>query len=917
MAMEQVGLGVKLMFDGSRAVTGIGRVDRAFQGLGQRMNQMRQGLSQITGGIGRLTMATAPLSAGFAWGMSKAMDFEQAMANVGSVTLATAEDMAAMEITAKRLGATTAFSATQAAEAMEFLGRAGFDTQQIISAIPAVMNMAAADSMGLAEAADITANIMKSMDIKASDVANRLTGKLAPAISEMAAQWRAAGVEMTAAEHIVDVLALTSARSNTNVSMLGEAYRYVGNTAKNTGRSIEETSAALGMLANAGLKASMGGTALRTMMVKLAKPGKEVLDIFGGSKGWTNVIEDSSGKMRPLPDIIATISNKLGTLKSDTQKMALIQEMFGLRGQDAYNSLATAGKRSTNELMAALQTSSAMMDENGNMIGAAALMAKRRLSTLKGAFTLLTSALEGFAIETAGSFIPGLTNMTTSITAFVGDVAVALQFLNMDSRNVTAEMRAAWEKIPAPIRSVAEGIKEGIDTIIGLASRIKTQFIQPIVSWLGGMEGDTTKTFAKWATYIAIAATALVPLLGGLLMIGMAISGLGGIIAGIASIASAAFWPVIVVIGLAVAAIIAFKKENESFAEFAVRAWNWIKQSAQAFAQGFMSMWGGISPAIDSLKQSFQVLWEAIKGVLQEFGIMAAESVGQQSFWQTFGEYVGMAAMFLIAVADAAVLVASFLVTMLEPAVKIVIMAIKVWWETMKLVVSIIMDPIGAFKAMASAVISIHMALFAWLVNAFTVAFNYVKEFIIMTITIAANWISSKLGSAAQAAVAAIQAAFATAKSAILGPIQAGVTAALAVLQGMLNNPVVNAAKGLFNWARGGGPSPGGGGVTSGTGSNVSTSAGGEFPDMTAAVARAGGLSVERQARAHGSGAGNPESQRPGAGGGGPITVNSKLYIDGREIMIAYGQAQVEHSERAGRSMTPVHKRSMNQMGAV
>jgi len=916
MAMDQVGLGVKLMFDGSRAVTGIGRVNRAFQSMGQTMNKMRTGMSSITNGIGRLTMATAPLSAGFAWGMSKAMNFEQAMANVGSVTLATADDMAAMEMTAKRLGATTAFSATQAGEAMEFLGRAGFSTEQIISTLPAVLNMAAADSMGLAEAADITANIMKSMGIKASDVANRLTGELAPAGSDLAKSWEAAGVAMAASGHVVDVLALTSARSNTNVSMLGEAFKYVAPTARQMGISIEETSAALGMLANAGLKASMGGTSLRNMMLKLSKPSKAVLKMFGGKKGFSQVMETADGKLKPLPDIINSVAGKLNSLTSVTEKAALVQEIFGIRGQGAYTALDAAGKRSTNELMSSLQKSSAMMDENGEMIGAAAIMAQRRLSTLKGAFTLLGSAMEGFALETAGRFVPGMTSMTTSITAFVGDIAVALQFLNMDSKNVSKDMLKAWEKIPGPIKAVATGIKEGIDNVIAVASRIKNEFIAPIIKWLGGMEGNFIQTFAKWATYVAVASAALLPLLGGIVMLGMGLGGLGAIISGIATIASAAFWPVIIVIGLAAAAVIAFKKENESFAEFAVRAWGWIKQSAEAFAQGFMSMWGGISPAIDSLKMSLQLLWESVKGVLQEFGLMAAETAGQQSFWQTFGEYVGIAAMALISVLDAAVFLTAFMVTMLEPAVKAIIWYLEMWWTVMKAVAGAILSPIDTFKKMASFVISSNMALMSWLISAFTTAFTAIKDVIVAAVTSAANWLVSKLRSAATSAVSAVGAVFNGIVAKITGPINRAIDGAINAFKRLADSSIVQGALSILGKVGiGPGAGPGTGSATVGS---PSSSPSGEFPDMTAATARAGGLSIERQSAAHGSGAGaRMAEQAPSAGGGGPITVNSKLYVDGRELLIAVGQAQVEHNERAGRSMTPVHKRSMNQMGAV
>ena len=282
-------------------------------------------------------------------------NFEQQMARVKALTGATGDDFAKLESLAKKMGATTVFSASQAAEAMSYFALAGFDTQQIMDALGPTLNLAAAGQIEIAEAADIAAKIMAGMGISADNLGGA-----------------------------IDVMAKAMTTANTDLTMLGDAFKFVGPMAKTAGVSLEEITAAIQLLSNAGIQGEMAGTTLRGMLLSLTSPSSEAkreLERLGVS------IIDSAGNVRGLAAIIGDLESSLSGVGSG-ERLRVLGTIFPARQAAGAAELIAQGAQRLEDATAALGQSS----------GTAANIAGTQLDTLKGDFTILLSALEGVAI---------------------------------------------------------------------------------------------------------------------------------------------------------------------------------------------------------------------------------------------------------------------------------------------------------------------------------------------------------------------------------------------------------------------------------------------------------------------------------------------------------------------------------------
>ena len=282
-------------------------------------------------------------------------EFEQGMANVSAISGATGAELTALSEKAKEMGAKTKFSAIEASEAMSYMGMAGWNSSQMIDGIAGIMNLAAASGEELAGVSDIVTDALTAFGLKASD-----SGEFA------------------------DVLAVASSKSNTNVSLLGESFKNVAATAGAMGYSMKDTTTALGLMANAGVKGSDAGTSLRGVMTRLAKPTKEV-DAAMSALGISAVNTD--GSMKPLSVLIPELQTHFSTL-TDAQK-----------GQYA---TMIAGKNALSGFLSIVNASSddfySLSDAINNSEGAALKMADTMNDTVSGKLTLLKSQLEGVKI---------------------------------------------------------------------------------------------------------------------------------------------------------------------------------------------------------------------------------------------------------------------------------------------------------------------------------------------------------------------------------------------------------------------------------------------------------------------------------------------------------------------------------------
>ncbi len=307
--------------------------------------------------------ATAAFSVAMGAAVKVGMDFESGMSQVAATMGITTTEIAsgskefeALSQAAKNAGATTQFSATQASEALNYLALAGYDAEKSITALPTVLNLAAAGGIDLGYASDMVTDSMSAL-----------------------------GLETNQLEGFVDQLAKTSQKSNTNIAQLGEGILTVGGTAKDLAGGTVELNTALGILADNGVKGAEGGTALRNVILSLSAPTDKAAKTL---KDLGLEVFDANGKLRPLNETFKDLDGKLSQM-TDKEKTNVLNTLFNKVDLKSVNALlANSGER-FDELSGYIR----------NSAGAAADMAETMNDNLKGKLTILGSALEGLGIE--------------------------------------------------------------------------------------------------------------------------------------------------------------------------------------------------------------------------------------------------------------------------------------------------------------------------------------------------------------------------------------------------------------------------------------------------------------------------------------------------------------------------------------
>lgn len=300
-----------------------------------------------------ITLALSVVGVGFSASevLSTYNDFETGMSGVRALTGATNDDFLLLKETAKQLGAETSFSASEAAEGMQNLASAGFNTSEIVAAMPGMLDLAASSGEDLAVASDIAATTLRGFGLEASEAA-----------------------------HVADVLAEAAARTNANVADTGEAMKYIAPIANAMGLSLEETAAAIGLLSDAGIKGSQAGTTLRGALSRLAKPTEDMLEVMD-SLGLS--FYDSNGQMKSISSIVGMLKNNMASLTEEQKQNALVT-LFGQEALSGMMVLMEAGPEKLDELTRSLE----------NCEGAASEMAKVRLDNLAGDMEELSGAVE-------------------------------------------------------------------------------------------------------------------------------------------------------------------------------------------------------------------------------------------------------------------------------------------------------------------------------------------------------------------------------------------------------------------------------------------------------------------------------------------------------------------------------------------
>jgi len=357
-----------------------GRVTTAYVDVKQRGQKIGEGVKKTGQALadngGTIAATGAAMVAPLALPVSTAMDFEAAMSKVKAITNSTDEDMARLTQTARDLGANTQYSATEAAQAMSYLGMAGWKTEQIIAGMPGLLDLAAASGEDLARVADIVSDDLTAFHMSADQAA-----------------------------HMADVMAAASTNANTNVSMMGETFKYAGAIAGSLGYSLEDVAAAAGLMANAGIKSEMAGTALRSIMTRMIKPPKEAaaaLDQLGVSA--TN----ADGKVKPFREQLIALRNAMKGL-TDAQKADMANSIAGQEAMSGFLAVVNASDEDFAKMTNAVDKSN----------GASKKMAKTMNNNAKGAMKEFKSSVEEVEILVGNAFLKAITTATKAVTKFV------------------------------------------------------------------------------------------------------------------------------------------------------------------------------------------------------------------------------------------------------------------------------------------------------------------------------------------------------------------------------------------------------------------------------------------------------------------------------------------------------------------
>ncbi len=401
-------------------------------------------------------------------------DFEQGMNRVKAVTQESGAAFDAMNATALELGRTTQFSASQAADAMGFLAMAGFKANEIISAMPSTLQLAAAGAMDLGRAADITSNILTGYGLSVAELA-----------------------------HANDVLVTGMTNANVDLTMLGESFKMVGPIAKAAGVQFEETAAMISILGNAGIQGSMAGTSLRKAITSLIAPTKEQAKIM---KRLGLNVTDTYGRFVGFADVIQQLEEN-GAGAADMMKL------FGQRAGPAMQAAVDQGSK-------AIRRMTTLMEENE---GVAKRVAETQLEGWKGAMTKLKSAVEGTLISLGAIIAPTAHKIAEAFTALAGKItAVAEVFQKLPQGFQTAIV--AFLGIVAALGPVILIFGH----LVGAAANLK--MLGPVLKGVGTSMG----TFGANAKKMGGAKAAILSLKGAAALASPALIGLGIAIAAIA-----------------------------------------------------------------------------------------------------------------------------------------------------------------------------------------------------------------------------------------------------------------------------------------------------------------------------------------------------------------------------------------------
>ena len=497
------------------------------------VGQTLQDVGNKMAGVGKTltTNVTTPIVAIGAAAVKTTADFDAQMSKVQAISGATGDEFDALREKAREMGAKTKFSASEAGAAFEYMAMAGWKTGDMLDGIEGIMSLAAASGEDLATTSDIVTDALTAFGLSAKD-----------------------------SGHFADILASASSNANTNVSMMGETFKYAAPIAGALGYTAEDTALAIGLMANAGIKSSQAGTSLRKMMTELTGEIKISGDAIGDVVIQTT---NADGSMRSFNDIIMDCRDAFSKL-SESEKANTAEALVGKTAMSGFLAIMNASEADLNKLSSAID----------NCDGSAEQMAATMQDNLNGQITILKSALQELAIQIGDALMPTVRNIVAKVQEFVEK----LQQMDEGTRNTIIKI-AAFAAAIGPVLLVVGKLTSGVG---GAMKSIASM-------------GKSVLTFVNQAK-LGVGA-------GGKLA--SAIAGIGPV-----------GWAIIAVVAALTAAFVSLWKNNEEFRNNMIAIWDGIKAKIEAFGQAITDRLNALGFDFENITEVLKAVWDGFCAVL-------------------------------------------------------------------------------------------------------------------------------------------------------------------------------------------------------------------------------------------------------------------------------------------------------------
>lgn len=587
----QIELDTVALEQAQKALKDFGSVgSQHLQAVGKQMEELGnkiKGVGDKMAGIGQdiTTKVSVPIAAAFTGAVKVTADFDSQMSKVQAISGATGDEFTQLRDKAREMGSQTKFSATEAGQAFEYMGMAGWKTEDMLNGVSGIMNLAAASGEELSTTSDIVTDALTAFGMSAQE-----SGRFA------------------------DILASAATNANTNVSMMGESFKYVAPVAGSLGYSAEDVAVALGLMANSGIKADMAGTSLRNMFQRMAKPTKEsqaAMDRLGIS------LQNDEGEMYSFREIMNQLRVSFSEINMSVEDYDAALDQLdadleaGRVTQKQYDAeLEELNKQAFGAEGAEKARAAAMLGGTRAMSGLLAIA-----NATEKDYNSLTQAIdnssESFARLKDGSVVP--------LNEALASGADIVETYNGQAEAMAATMQDNLTGDITVLKSMLEELAISFGDLLMPTLRQVVEGVQGVVTWLNSLDEGTKNTIVK----IALVVAAIGPVI---LVIGKVVGAIGTIISVVGTITSAigailpilttvvsvitgTVIPAIVAIGAPVLAVVAAVTAVIAIIVLCIKHWDEIKEVAKKVTDAMSQAWG-------NFKAKFTEHWNNMKNHL-------------------------------------------------------------------------------------------------------------------------------------------------------------------------------------------------------------------------------------------------------------------------------------------------------------